>query len=75
MNLSRTIWIAPLLALAWYGSAASTAKASPDTGLVGYWKLNGDAKDHSGTGNHGRNHGVDLNTGAFDGRGADRPSM
>jgi hypothetical protein len=38
--------------------------------LVGYWKLLGDCRDHSGRGNHGVNHGVDLKTGAFDGRGA-----
>jgi hypothetical protein len=61
MNLSRIIWIVALAALPWCGSAA-------DAGLVGYWKLNGDAKDHSGKGNHGRNHGVDLATGTFDGR-------
>ncbi len=37
-------------------------------GLVGYWKLDGDCRDHSGKGNHGENHGVDLRTGKFDGR-------
>lgn len=29
-----------------------------DTNLVGYWKLNNDAKDYSGAGNDGINHGV-----------------
>src|SRR5262245_18656076 len=41
-----------------------------DRGPVGYWKLSGDCKDHSGHGHHGTNHGVDLDTGAFDGRGS-----
>src|SRR5688572_2614856 len=73
MHLSRLIGIALLAALPWDAAA-------PDTGLVGYWKLNGDAKDHSGKGNHGRNHGVDLTTGGFDGRGnyievPDSPSL
>ncbi|MCE9592350.1 MAG: LamG domain-containing protein [Planctomycetes bacterium] len=39
-------------------------------GLAGHWRLEGDCLDHSGRGNHGVNHGVDLDTGAFDGRGA-----
>jgi len=37
-------------------------------GLVGYWPLRGDCEDHSGQGNHGINHGVDLATGSFEGR-------
>lgn len=36
--------------------------------LVGYWPLRGDCLDHSGNGHHGRNHGVHLETGDFDGR-------
>ena len=39
-------------------------------GLVGYWKLQGDCRDHSGHEHHGTNHGVDLQTGSFDGRSA-----
>ncbi|MBM3993494.1 MAG: hypothetical protein FJ303_04995, partial [Planctomycetes bacterium] len=27
-------------------------------GLIGYWKLAGDCRDHSGHGHHGTNHGV-----------------
>ena len=54
--------IALLLAL------AATAQGQPDkgleTGLVGYWKLAGDATDYSGNGNDGQNHGV-----AFDAEG------
>lgn len=41
---------------------------SLDSGLVGYWKLKGDCKDYSGKGNHGANHGVNLDTGEFNGR-------
>jgi hypothetical protein len=63
----RTIWIAVIAAFAW--AAADRTQANTGAGLVGYWKLKGDAKDHSGKGNHGRNHGVNLATGAFDGRG------
>ncbi len=38
-----------------------------EPGLVGHWPLDGDCLDHSGNGNHGINHGVDLETGQFDG--------
>ena len=38
-----------------------------DEGLVGYWKLRGDARDFSGRGNDGDNHGVDLTTSEFNG--------
>src|SRR5829696_4669673 len=41
-----------------------------DTGLVGFWPLRGDCRDHSGHGFDGINHGVNLETSAFDGRGA-----
>jgi cyclophilin family peptidyl-prolyl cis-trans isomerase len=36
-------------------------------GLVGHWKLAGDTKDHSGNGNHAKNHGVDLKASDPDG--------
>ncbi len=39
-------------------------------GLLGYWKLHGDCKDHSGNGHDGINHGVDLDKGFFDGKGS-----
>jgi hypothetical protein len=52
-------------------SARSRGEPAPQgDGLVGYWKLEGDARDQSGNGNHGRNRGVSLATGEFDGRGA-----
>ena len=41
-----------------------------EPGLVGHWKLQGDCRDYSGKGNHGANHGVDLDDGSFDGAGA-----
>ena len=45
----------------------ATSSAS-DRGLVGYWKLRGDAKDSSAHGRHGTNRGADLVTSTFDGR-------
>jgi len=53
-------------------TAATSAdeKHAAEPGLIGYWKLQGDARDSSGSGNDGVNHGVDLATGRFDGRGA-----
>jgi hypothetical protein len=44
--------------------------ADADPGLVGHWKLRGDCNDSSQFGNHGVNHGVDLDRGEFDGQGA-----
>jgi hypothetical protein len=41
-----------------------------EPGLVGHWKLKGDCLDHSGHENHGVNHGVDLESGTFDGANA-----
>jgi hypothetical protein len=64
--------IRPLLILstgALIAAIALPARAS-DKGLVGYWKLHGDCRDYSGNENHGRNHGVDIDTGTFDGRGS-----
>jgi hypothetical protein len=63
MFTARAVPIASCIAL----FTASCPLAS-ESGLVGYWKLQGDCQDHSGTGNHGLNHEVDLQTGEFDGR-------
>jgi len=52
------------------GEPAALAPVDLQRGLVGYWKLQGDCRDHSGHEHHGVNHGVDLQTGTFDGRGA-----
>src|SRR5262249_14434362 len=41
-----------------------------ERGLIGYWKLQGDCRDHSGHDHHGTNHGVDLQSSFFDGRRA-----
>jgi hypothetical protein len=38
--------------------------------LVGHWPLRGDARDHSGHGNHGVVHGTGPAEGQFDGRGS-----
>jgi hypothetical protein len=51
-----------------------------ESGLVGYWPLEGDCADRSGHGNHGRNHGVDLDRGEFGGQDSyieipDAPSL
>ena len=45
----------------------SAGAFAAEPGLVGHWKLQGDCRDYSGHGNHGVNHGADLNRGAFDG--------
>ncbi len=37
-------------------------------GLLGYWKLAGDARDHSGNDHHGRPHGVDFSVAGPGGR-------
>jgi hypothetical protein len=62
-----------------YGIGLHRAAAA-DSNLIGYWTLRGDCLDHSGHGLDGINHGVDLKTGAFDGRGSfieipDRPAL
>jgi hypothetical protein len=43
------------------------AVGEQEPGLVGYWRLQGDCRDYSGRGNHGVNHGVNLDNGAFNG--------
>ena len=70
-------WGAALVALcgclsheAFSTESTSAGADNPRKGLVAYWKLDGDCRDHSGNGNHGVNHGVNLKTGDFDGRGA-----
>src|SRR6476646_6899337 len=55
---------AVVLALAWLCQGTAICA---ELGLVGLWKLQGDCRDYSGQGNHGVNHGVDLEHGAFDG--------
>jgi hypothetical protein len=43
------------------------AAYAAEPGLIGHWKLRGDCRDYSGHENHGINHGVELEQGAFDG--------
>lgn len=57
--------IALVLTLTWL---CQVEAVFAEPGLVGHWKLQGDCRDYSGQGNHGVNHGVDLDHGAFDGR-------
>jgi hypothetical protein len=54
--------LAICLAMVTPGSALAA-----EPGLIGHWKLAGDCQDHSGNGHHATNHGVDLQTGAFNG--------
>jgi Concanavalin A-like lectin/glucanases superfamily len=63
-------------------AGATTLAATPEIGLVGHWKLEGDVKDSSGLGNHGENRGAELtsNGAKFNGRSGyveipDRPSL
>lgn len=58
-----------LFAAAFVAAFPLAARAS-DEGLVGYWKLHGDCRDYSGNENHGRNLGVDIDSGTFNGRDA-----
>ena len=60
-----------LLAAGVCGAEQDTAdEAVRQPGLIAWWTLDGDCRDHSGHGNHGKNRGVILKTGGFDGRGA-----
>src|SRR5262245_49617291 len=49
------------------GHGAPPIEHRKETGLVGHWRLQGDCRDYSGKGNHGVNHGVELQTGRFNG--------
>ena len=39
-----------------------------ERGLIAYWSLAGDCRDHSGNGHDGTNHNVNLQTSEFNGR-------
>lgn len=56
-------WIVPCLYL-----LTASAAISAEAGLVAYWKLRGDGADSSGGGHNAVNHGVNLETGEFNGR-------
>jgi len=68
MNGKRK-WSWNVIALVLVTGLTPAARAA-EQGLVGHWKLQGDAQDHSGHGNHAVNHGVRLDEGTFDGMGA-----
>jgi hypothetical protein len=79
MKLNRTI-IALVFCVCLYTHSTNALAAKPENnksvaektaterGLVGHWKLQGDAKDSSGNGNHATNHNVNLTTSEFNGR-------
>ncbi|WP_406695939.1 LamG-like jellyroll fold domain-containing protein [Singulisphaera sp. Ch08] len=54
--MSRTLTLVTVLLV---GSLTRPSFAE-DAGLIGHWKLAGDAKDSSGRGNHGESVGVDF---------------
>jgi hypothetical protein len=64
MKLNKHYVMIVAVSLGWLCPIAAFCAES---GLVGHWKLKGDCQDSSGHGNHGVNHGVDLEHGAFDG--------
>src|SRR5437773_12141362 len=68
LRIMRRLLLACLATL-FSTSCAFGAQPSLDKtpGLVGYWRLRGDCRDYSGHGNHGVNHGVNLDSGTFDG--------
>ena len=75
-RIMKSLWMVAAVLLGAAGQQAAELPAaeedptSVDDALAGYWKLQGDCRDYSGKGNHGINHGVNLKTGAFNGRGS-----
>jgi hypothetical protein len=62
------------------GASSLAEDLADEPGLVAYWKLQGDCRDHSGGEHHGVNHGVDLQSSSFDGQAgyievADAPGL
>lgn len=56
MPLIQKTWL--VLGLALLAPVAQGQEPSLNSGLAGHWKLQGDARDSSGQGNHGQVHGV-----------------
>jgi hypothetical protein len=50
---------------------ANASDGVRNSGLVGYWKLNGDCLDYSGGENHATNHNVDFFASAGDSKGSE----
>jgi Concanavalin A-like lectin/glucanases superfamily len=67
MKIRANIFVSIVAIIGW---AAAPTAGGAEPSLVGHWKLLGDCRDSSGNGNHGVNHGVDLEHGAFDGEHA-----
>ena len=56
--MGRTLTLATFL-IVWSVTPSSFAE---DPGIIGHWKLAGDAKDSSGQGNHGESIGIDSSS-------------
>jgi hypothetical protein len=59
-----------VLATATTASSFASENETTTRGLIGYWKLQGDCRDHSGGGHDGVNHNVNLATSQFSGQGS-----
>jgi hypothetical protein len=59
-----------LVALGVCLSLRPTILFAEDAGLIGFWPLRGDSRDHSSHGLDGINHGVNLESSEFDGQSA-----
>ena len=70
LSAALLLWFCAGMTCGTFGADEKPAVGSGGEGLVAYWKLQGDCRDHSGNGNHGINHGVNLETSTFNGRDA-----
>jgi hypothetical protein len=70
MYAAALLALSSIPAVGMAGADGQTEAAEPAAaGLVGYWPLRGDCRDHSGNDLHGVSHGVRLEDATFDGRG------
>ncbi len=67
MTHSKHVFGLALLSCLLIGNPSSISHAQ-ESGLIGYWKLQGNLLDSSGNENDATNHGVDLSSSQFDGR-------
>jgi len=60
------------LTIVYFGmtSICMAQKVDLEKGLIGHWKLESDAMDYSGNGNHGNNNGVQFTAKGVDGGSA-----
>jgi hypothetical protein len=68
MANSTLRFLSLLYTLLLVGSLDSSIATAAERGLIGHWRLAGDAKDSSGQDNHGKNHGADLSAPGPDGK-------